>query len=235
RGSLRTRHHYRTSIRAFGVWLEASGRTPRNPFASLEKVRNIETDRRLVRRALSQEEFDRLIATTENSLRRFCKLRGRQRAMLYRLVAGTGLRRGEASSLHPSSFRLEAEVPHVGVAAAYTKNRKQAVQPIPPSLVPLLRGYLAGLPERPVWPVSKGMTSLMVAGDLEEAGIPVVSADGRSYDFHSIRGQFATRLALAGVGLAAAQKLLRHSTPTLTSNIYTHLGLRDLGDAVAGL
>lgn len=120
------------------------------------------------------------------------------------------------------------------VAAAYTKNRKQATQPLPPSLVPFLREYLRGLPERPVWPMARGMTSLMVQGDLEEAGIPV-KVDGRTYDFHSLRGQFCTRLALAGVGLSAAMRLMRHSTPTLTMATYTHLGLKDLGDAVAGL
>ena len=57
------------------------GPDPRNPFAGLEKVRNIEADRRLVRRALSATEFDALITTTERSLRRFCKLSGKRRAM----------------------------------------------------------------------------------------------------------------------------------------------------------
>lgn len=85
------------------------------------------------------------------------------------------------------------------VEAAYTKNRVKAVQPLPQSIVTLLREYLRGLPDRPVWPVAKGLTNLMVQKDLGEAGIPVV-VEGRSYDFHSLRGQFATKLALAGGG-----------------------------------
>lgn len=80
--SARTKHHYRTSVRAFGVWLEQTGRTPRNPFMGLEKVRGIEADRRLVRRALSAAEFELLVVTTEKSLRRFCRMRGPQRAAL---------------------------------------------------------------------------------------------------------------------------------------------------------
>lgn len=92
-----------------------------------------------------------------------------------------------------------------------------------------------GLPaDEPVWPIGGGQTNLMVEKDLIEAGIPVVVA-GQTYDLHSLRGQYATRLAKAGVGLAAAQKLLRHCTPTLTANVYTHLGLVDLGKEVEKL
>jgi len=234
----RTKHHYRTAIRSFGTWLAASGRLPRSPVDDLEPIRNIESDRKRVRRALTQEEFDALVAAAESSLRRYCKLTGPQRAMLYQLAAGTGLRRSEVASLLPSSFALVPEgqegVSTVTVEAAYTKNKTRAVQPLPPSLVPLLREYLRGMPERPLWPVGQRLTGAMVAGDLEEAGIPLV-VSGRCFDFHSLRGQYATRLVRAGVGLAVAQKLMRHSTPTLTANVYTHLNLGDLGAAVAGL
>jgi integrase len=231
----RTLSHYRVAVRAFGAWLAKQGHTPRNPFEDLEPVRHIEADRRLVRRALPPEEFAKLLATTEASLRRHCGLTGRQRATLYRFVASTGLRRQEVASLKPCSFRLDAIPPHVQVEAAYTKNRKTACQPLPPSLVPLLREYLQGLPpDQPVWGISNKLTNLMVRGDLDEAEIPAVVA-GRSFDFHSLRGQYATLLAKAGVGLAAAQKLLRHSTPVLTANVYTHLGLSDLGKEVEKL
>ena len=58
--------------------------------------------------------------------------------------------------------------------------------------------------------------------------LPFVDADGGRFDFHALRSQFATELARANVSLAAAQKLMRHSTPALTSNHYTALGLLDL-------
>ena len=122
------------------------------------------------------------------------------------------------------------------VQAAYTKNRKVAVQPLPSSLVPFLREFLQGLAlDAPVWPdLGKGQTAKMIAGDLEEAGLPLEMV-GAQFDFHALRGQYATRLALAGVGLAAAQKLLRHSTPALTANVYTHLGISDLAREVEKL
>jgi hypothetical protein len=60
-------------------------------------------------------------------------------------------------------------------------------------------------------------------------------ADGRVLDFHARRMSFVSNLALGGVPLAVAQKLARHSDPRLTANVYTHLGLADLGKAVEAL
>jgi integrase len=48
-----------------------------------------------------------------------------------------------------------------------------------------------------------------------------------------LRVCYATRLARAGVSLVQAQKLLRHSDPKLTANIYTRLRLDDAHAAVA--
>ncbi len=41
-----------------------------------------------------------------------------------------------------------------------------------------------------------------------------------------------TTLALSGVPLAVAQKIARHSTPTLTANVYAVVGVSDLKKAV---
>jgi integrase len=46
-------------------------------------------------------------------------------------------------------------------------------------------------------------------------------AAGEVFDFHSLRVQFISGLALAGVPLTAAQRLADHSTPLLTANVYT--------------
>ena len=66
----------------------------------------------------------------------------------------------------------------------------------------------------------------MIRVDLAAAGIPY-TVDGKDYDFHALRHQFITNLALAGVSLKAAQQLARHSKPELTANTYTHLSVRD--------
>jgi hypothetical protein len=46
--------------------------------------------------------------------------------------------------------------------------------------------------------------------------------------FHDLRGTTATLLARAGVGLVVAQRILRHSDPRLTANIYSRVDLADL-------
>lgn len=59
--------------------------------------------------------------------------------------------------------------------------------------------------------------------------------DGLFADFHANRHTFISNLGRAGVSLVMAQKLARHSTPVLTSNVYTHLGLDDRVAAVESL
>jgi len=46
--------------------------------------------------------------------------------------------------------------------------------------------------------------------------------------FHDLRATTATLLARAGVPLVVAQRILRHSDPRLTANVYSHVDLGDL-------
>jgi site-specific recombinase XerD len=67
---------------------------------------------------------------------------------------------------------------------------------------------------------------------LKEAEIPRTDEMGRSIDIHSLRHTFCSELGRAGVGLTQAQALMGHSTPVLTANLYTHLGVEDLRGAM---
>lgn len=122
------------------------------------------------------------------------------------------------------------------VEAAYTKNRKLAEIPLRSDLAVRLSDYLRQRP-RPtlsidqapkiVWPGTwTDDAADMIRIDLAAATIPY-AVDGKDYDFHSLRHQFITGLALAGVSLRAAQELARHSKPELTANVYTHLSIKD--------
>ena len=71
--------------------------------------------------------------------------------------------------------------------------------------------------------------------DLRRAGIPYQDEDGLFADFHANRHTFITNLGRAGIPLATAQKLARHSDPKLTSNVYTHLELSDKAKAIGSL
>lgn len=218
--SIQTRNHYLASLRAFCNWCVREGRLPTNPLAKLRRG-NAATDRRHDRRALSDEEFGRLLAAANKSEQRIHGLAGPDRAMLYATAAATGFRVGELAALRPSSFRLEEETPLVVCRASYAKNGKVAYQPLPPTIVAPLRAYLAGRAEdKTVWPGywSQRAAELLQA-DLAAAGLPYETDDGFA-DFHALRALFITGLCRAGVPAHVAQALARHSTPVLTLGVY---------------
>ena len=98
------------------------------------------------------------------------------------------------------------------------------------------------------WPhtkhLQKGKGAGMFRADLEAAGILKRDKDGELiitdeyglvYDFHSLRATFASLLNKVRVPLATAQRLMRHSDPKLTSNIYTHVLIDDKAEEPAKL
>jgi integrase len=148
--SPRTINAHITAIKAFSRWLQKDGRSTDNPLATMGKMGE-ETDRRLVRRPLSEAELRRLIDSTRTAPT-WRGMTGPDRAVFYTIGVMTGLRRSELGSLVPESFRLDDEVAVVVVEAAYTQNGKLAEQPIPRPLADSLRSWLAiKTPKRPVF------------------------------------------------------------------------------------
>jgi integrase len=70
---------------------------------------------------------------------------------------------------------------------------------------------------------------------LARAGILRRDAHGRKLDIHALRHTTATRCARSGVPLIHAQRLLGHSDPKLTAQIYSHVDVEDLRSAVGRL
>lgn len=118
-------------------------------------------------------------------------------------------------------------------------------------------------PDQPLFPVSgrvpggiQRKTNKMIERDLmaardkwlEEAGtkeehqrrlksdfLCYCNHDGLFADFHSLRHQFITGLARAGIRPKMAQTLARHSDIRLTLGVYTHVELDDQTAAIAAL
>ncbi|MBU4270780.1 MAG: hypothetical protein KKA28_02785 [Planctomycetes bacterium] len=82
------------------------------------------------RRVLTPDELDRLIVAAEQSERRLGRMRGHDRAMVYRLAAFTGLQAQELASLTSRSFNLHTDPPMVCVDACYSKHRRTDVLPL---------------------------------------------------------------------------------------------------------
>ena len=204
----------------------------------------MDIDRRHDRRALTAEEFEKLTQSAENGPV-VETLPGPDRAMMYILAAWTGYRRKELSSLTLRSFDLDGPTPRVRVQAAYTNNKKRTDDtPLHPAVAERVRAWLAAkedvAPDVPLFPLRTyawwwRKTSKMMRLDLERAGLPYIDEDGLYADFHANRHTFISNLGKAGVSLTVAQKLARHSTAELTSNVYTHLGLSDRASAIESL
>lgn len=221
-------NHYVRSMKAFTRWMEPK-RVARDPLRDL-KTQDAAKDRRLVRRALTTEEFNRLIEKTRDSKAIRCGLTGRDRAMLYLVAAYTGLRASELADLTPDNFNLDDMTLNLG--AASTKNGKDAEIPLHHGLVEQLERLMDGRPrDSALWPgrwAANRQAASMLRPDLEDAGIPYMDRRGETFDFHALRGQFVTQMDRAGVSLVKAQRLARHSSPHLTANLYTHHRTHDL-------
>lgn len=89
--SMETRNHYLRAVKHFTRWLVRDRRTPDDLLAHLPML-STQTDRRHGRRALSADEFRRLIEAAALGPR-VEGVSGPDRAMLYILVAWTGYRR----------------------------------------------------------------------------------------------------------------------------------------------
>lgn len=232
--SARTVNKARAHLRAFGRFLVVDGRLGRDPFVGLPAL-DEEADRVFERRALTPAELAALLRASP-LLRRAA----------YLCAVTTGLRRSELESIRLEQTDLGDGVLLLEAGAA--KNRRRARVFLPPVtvsvLVELHRDVPAAVKKARAWsrrgPDRSGFLLPVVPRtptlyrDLEAAGVLRESPEGR-IDFHSLRVTFATLLGQSGVPLVMAQKLMRHSTPVLTSNLYTKLGDQDRRDALAAL
>src|SRR5262249_41923372 len=133
---------------------------------------NSEADRRRKRRALTPAEAVKLVSSTETGPV-VMGMTGPDRAVLYALAMGTGFRADELRTLTPERFNLEGDPPTVTARACYTKNGKEAVQPLALALADRLRPWVAlRAPGRPVFEGMTDRTADMLRVDLDAAEIP---------------------------------------------------------------
>jgi len=253
--SLARCNHALRACKAFTRWAYRTRRAPVDALAGLS-LYNAATDRRRVRRALSADELRRLIVAAETGpdMR---GMSGATRAALYRIAAGTGYRAGELASLTPESFNLDDDPPTIAVEAGSSKRRRRDVQPIRADLADWLAKWLADKPKRArLFTCGMSRTGEALRRDLRRARVawrresanwrerrerrasaflrPVDDA-GRCVDFHSLRHGYITALVKGGASAKQAQQLARHSTPVLTLNCYTALGITDTVGALDAL
>ncbi|MBN1846108.1 MAG: site-specific integrase [Sedimentisphaerales bacterium] len=264
--SARTINMHRSAIVAFCNWCVAEGRLTANPLTDLSKAEEAEPARK--RRPLTENEIARLLkATQERPLRDALTIRrgknkgkllaklsdqerqrlgriGQERALVYKFMMFTGLRRGEAASLTVGALFLDETAPYIRVEGKHAKSGRAATLPLRADLADDLRRHIersakaddGRVPlDAPLFEIDWRNLLRTFNLDLAAAGIPKRDAQGRTVDVHCLRHTFATLLARNGVSPGIAQKLMRHSDIRLTMNTYTHLDLADTASAVASL
>jgi integrase len=273
----RTRNSYLCSALAFCNWCVETTRLISNPFDAVPKA-NEKADPRRQRRAMVEAELVKLLAVArERPLldaltvrkgprkgERYANVRpevrqrldrlGRERALIYKTLVLTGLRKGELASLTVAQLHLDAAVPFVALDAADEKNGEGSDIPLRDDLAADLREWLADRlrarqdearrlgepipaclpPDTPLFDVPEKLCKILNR-DLHLAGIPKRDDRGRSLDVHALRHTFGTMLSRGGVAPRTAQAAMRHSKIDLTMNVYTDPALLDIRGALDAL
>jgi integrase len=129
------------------------------------------------------------------------------------LALGTGLRRGDIESLRISDIDFTDNC----ITTTSRKTRKSmGSRPVSASVMAELRKYASGLDAEQVKLFGDSLNHKRWKKIREDAGL----ADLK---FHDLRKTFGSMLAQNGVSTAVTQRLLEHSSATLTNRIYTNV------------
>jgi len=179
---------------------------------------------------------------------------GHERALIYKTLVLTGLRKGELASLTVAQLDFGGPMTYAVLNAADEKNRQGSNIPLRADVATELstwpkerlgelqrKARNSGKPmpirlpaSTPWFRIPSGLTRILDR-DLAAAGIPKRDERNRIVDVHALRVTFGTHLCAAGVPLRTAQAAMRHSKPELTANIYTDPKLLDVAGAIAAL
>jgi len=129
------------------------------------------------------------------------------------LAVTTGLRRGDVEAIRIGDIHFDRN-------AIATRNRKAAKampeRPVPEQVMTELSHYVTTLPDGQERLFTDRFTSKKWNRVREKFGMPELK-------FHDLRKTFASLLAQRGVSTAVTQRLLEHSSPQLTNDVYTNV------------
>lgn len=176
---------------------------------------------------------------------------GRERALIYKTLVLTGLRKGELASLTAGQLYLDGPVCYAALDARDEKNREGNDIALRDDLAADLKQWLAckleaaqsetrrlGAPiparlpgETPVFNLPACLLRILDR-DMKLAGIPKCDERGRTLDLHALRTTFGTLLSRGGVAPRTAEAAMRHSDIRLTMGVYTDPKLLDVRGAL---
>ncbi len=258
----RTANLVADSLRAMFTWAVGCGLMESNPLGRIPRLPDGSGYQRCRRRALSDDEIEMFLQAAREDDRettdrwgtkgggkgnyRRGGLRVPQEPM-WRAFLETGARWSELTRARWGDVDLERRT--LLLRAETTKSRKHRVVPLGLRMAGVLKGLRRAheqilsrsvedsdpiflSPEACCWPRQTNSAMRVFNRVLARARIDRVDGDGRKLDIHALRHTFGSRLARKGVGLVHVQRLMGHSDPKLTAQVYTHLDVEDLRQAI---
>lgn len=225
--SVTTLCNIRNVVRLFLVWCVRVERAD----PGIIKAANIDladpaTDRKRVRRALTDAECHRLLKAVA----------GTPRELTYRLALATGLRRREMTELQWRDVVLDG-TPRLCLRPEATKARRADTLPLAPDVAARLAEHGRRRPfARPADAVLSDVPNDAAwKADLKLAKVSYTDAEGRIAGFHSLRVTLGTQLERLGVGVKARMELMRHADAKVTYSTYADATQLETARIVADL
>jgi len=204
------------ALNSFCLWAERRGYVPRNPLVGLAKV---DSRPREPHRALTEDEAVRLLNAAPA-----------HRQLWYETAMATGYRVSELRALRVRD--LDMKGPSLPLGADFTKNRKDARQPVTRQLAERLLVLTQGAPgDAPLLGIPSSKAWKGFKADLKAAKIPVETPEGKA-SWHSLRKYFVNALIRSGADVKTLMELARHSSASLTMEVYASAEPKRLRDAV---
>ena len=186
------------NLKAFIHWCS------RNKYSNGEiKIRQLKEDERPVK-YLSNTQIKKLLSASKphQTLR-----------MRILLALGTGLRRGDIESWRVSDVDFENSY----VTTRSKKTRKSmGSRPVPVPVMAELKKCVSGLDPEQERLFSRRFNQHRWDKIRQKLRLG-------DFKFHDLRKTFGSVLAQNGISTAVTQKLLEHSSPTLTNKVYTNV------------
>ncbi len=188
-----------------------------NPFRKVEKPRT----RELHPSYLSKDDFRQLMKVVLNE----------DLKALYMCAVSTGLRLGELTALQWTDIDPVSRVIHIRNSDTFTtKSRRNRVVPMSDQLCTILARRKEGVSSELVFHLrGRQLTRWHVAKVFKKHA--KLAGLSTKVHFHSLRHTFASWLVQDGVSLYAVQKLLGHSSISVTQ-VYSHLQPEQLHETV---
>ena len=246
--SNRTANVHLQAIRGMLTWAVKMELVAKNPLLGIDKLPDGRRHQRYKRRALTEEEIERLLRAVETEDEVIGAVRKRVRqAPMWRTLLETGVRYGEMRQLTWQDVDEGNALLHVRAETA--KAGRDRVIPLLPELLRQIAGLRVDhwkvhgqrpgpsdlvfvSPRGKPWCLASNNAGRTLERLLKKAGVEQVDEQGQKIDTHALRHTFISRLQRAGVSLVHAQRLAGHSDPKLTAQVYTHVGVDELRGAI---